>query len=201
MKFNMNTFKMLIAFTIIIGVIFFAIDSIRSRSYSGENLTFSVSSGSVNITNPSEESIPVQLTGTGFSLFRMVSTIQDVSGSSVREGNGSNAVQLFEFDLPPGTHEFSVTRGTDVNFVASTSTRLEATVDSVTTATRQTIIIATIVVIVGALFYVSHVTDHYLIKLMSNKSNTIKPLEPIAESAEGRQGRAAKSYGDNRTKP
>lgn len=203
MKLNWKTFKVLFAFVIVIGVIFWAVNLIRPHSYSGTNLNFGVGSGSVRVTNPSEEPVLVQLAGTGARTFRISSTIEDVSGSSTRQGSGSSSTQLFEFALPPGESEFTITGGTDVNFVANTGTTLNARVNPVSSGTRTSTLIAAAVVVLGALFYASSVTEHQWIsilrrKVSPNQDAPPQDTKPTPVVTDGGQGEAARSYGDNR---
>lgn len=129
MKRNWKTFKVLFTFAIIIGAIFWAVNTVRPHSFDGTGLNFSVGDGTVSVTNPSEQTASVQLLGSGSRSFRVSSTIEGVSGSSTRQGSGSSSTHLFEFELPSGTSEFTITRGTDVNFIANTATMLQATVN------------------------------------------------------------------------
>lgn len=198
MKLNWNTLKVVLAFVVIVGVAFWAVDSIRSRSYNGTNLSFDTGGGIITVTNPSDEPAAAQFIGSGSRTFWVSSTIEGVSGSSTREGTGSTRMHQFEFELPPGTSEFTVSGGTDVNFVADTDTELQATVDPMSSESRRITLIATAVVILGALFYASNVFDHRWLNML--RPGTIAPDVPASSSvsaSEG-QGRAARSFGDNR---
>ena len=52
MKLNWKTVKVLFAFVIIIGIIFWAVNTARPQFYDGTNLSFGVGSGAVSVTNP-----------------------------------------------------------------------------------------------------------------------------------------------------
>lgn len=203
MKRYWKTIKVLFAFAIIFGTIFWAVKTVRPQSYSGANLSFAVGSGSVNVTNPSELSLPVQLVSTGTRTFRVSGTIDAVSGSSTRQGSGSSSTQLFEFELPSGTSEFTVSRGTNVNFLANTTTMLQATLNPVSDETFKAIVIAAVVVVFSSLYYASNATEHYWISWFRSQfaSIIVEPsadTEPIATIRDGGQGSAPRSYGDNR---
>ena len=129
MKIN---WKVLVALALMVGVIAWTVNSIRSTSYSGANLSFSTGTGTVTMTNPSSESIPVRLTAASNRFFSVSSTIDGVPRSSTR-GDGAS---LIEFELPPGVSEFTVVRGSDVTFTAETDTNLEATVHAANTGTK-----------------------------------------------------------------
>ncbi|GAB4528999.1 MAG: hypothetical protein OHK0046_48520 [Anaerolineae bacterium] len=204
MKLNLNLFKVVLAFVVIIGVTFWAVDSVRSRSYSGANLSFDTTGGTVTVSNPSNDPAAVQLTGSGSRTFRVSSTIEGVAGSSVRVGTGSTRTHQFEFELPPGTNEFTVSGGTDVRFVAGTDTELQATVNPVSSETRRNTLIAAAIGVLGALFYASSVTGHLWFKrlrhnvLPSHQDTSKQDTEPTPAVTNSGQGRAARSYGDNR---
>lgn len=204
MKLNWNTFKVVLAFVVIVGVIFWAVDSVRSRSYSGANLNFEVAGGLNTVTNLSDDPAAAQLTGSGFRTFRVSSTIEGVTGSSTRVGTGSTRTHQFEFELPPGTSEFTISGGTDVRFVADTDTELQATVNPMSSESRRNTLIAAVVVVFGALFYASNVTGHLWFKslrhkvLPSRQDTSKRDTEPTPVVMDGGQGRAARSYGDNR---
>jgi len=204
MKFNWNTFKVVLAFVVIVGVIFWSVVSVRSRSYSGTDLSFDTAGGVIAITNPSDEPAAAQFISSGSRTFRVSSTIDGVSGSSTRVGTGSARTQQFEFELPPGTSEFTISGGTDVSFVADTATELQATVNPMSSESRRNTLIAAAVVVFGALFYASNVVSHQWFKSLRDRVLPSRPdtskqdTEPTPVVIDGGQGRAARSYGDNR---
>jgi preprotein translocase subunit SecE len=195
MKIN---WKVPIALVLIVGVSYWAAYSVFPRSYSGPALDFKVGSGTVTVTNPSNESIPAQLVAKSGS-FRVSSAIAGLSGSSTRQGSGSSASNLFEFVLSPGVNEFAISRGRDVNFVASAETNLKATVQPVSTSTARTTIIVAVAVVLASLFYISRTTGHRWISILGHQKTSIPELKPaVAGSVAGGQGRPSRSYGDNR---
>lgn len=198
MKLNWNTLKVVLAFVMIVGVAFWAVDSVRSRSYSGSDLGFDTAGGTITVTNPSDEPVAAQFIGTGSRSFRVSSTIEGVSGSSTRVESGSNRTHQFDFELPPGASEFTISGGTDVSFVAATDTELQATINPMSSESRRNVFIAATVVIFGALFYVSNVFSHRWLNML--RSGTIAPDVPasLSVSASESQGPAARTYGNNR---
>jgi preprotein translocase subunit SecE len=194
MKLNAQTFKGIIAVAIIVGAIFWAVDSLRPRSYSGSNLNFPVGQGPVSMTNPSTSPVPVQLVAAGSRTFNIVSTIESISGTSTKQGTGASTSQLFEFNLPVGNSEFTISRGAGVTFVADTPTLLQATVNPMSNDTARTTVIVAIVVILAALFYLSHLTEHRWLSAWGRKQKPILAPVPVPTS----EGPAARSYGDNR---
>jgi preprotein translocase subunit SecE len=179
---NMKTFKILMPLVIIIGTIFWAFNTIRPQSYNGTNLDFNVSSGSVSVTNPSQQSIPVQIVGAGPRNFRVSSSIKDVSGASTLQRTGANTTQVFEVELPPGVSEFTFSRSNDIHFIANTSIELQATVNPVTSDTVRTTIIAAVIVVLGTLFYLSHTNGHRWISAARRKKALAQTTAQEAES-------------------
>jgi hypothetical protein len=184
MKLNL---RVIIAAVVIVGVIVSAVDSVRARSYSGNDLNFVVGRGPVTVTNSSDQPVPAQLLSKGSRSFSVSSTFENVSDTSTMEGTGSNRSQLFAFELPPGDSEFTVVRATnattDVNFVANTDTRLGVSALPLNgNDTRNTIIVA-VVVVLGALFYMSHTTGHLWISASRRKAASDLAAKQLAENA------------------
>jgi hypothetical protein len=197
MKIN---WKVLFALVLVVGAVYWAFSSTQVNSYSGTNLTFAVGGGPVTMTNPSDETIAVQLIGDGSRSFTVQSSIDEVSGSSTREGSGSDRTNVFAFDLPPGASTFTVARGQNVNFGATTDTRLSAVVESMTGDNASTTFIVAVVVILGALFYASRATGHQWISLLRRQKveTPVPDAEPVVKPETGGQGQNLRAYGDNR---
>ena len=201
MKLNWNAFKIALAFVVIVGVVFWAVDSVRSRSYSGANISFDTAGGIITVTNPSDDPLVAQFIDSGSRTFRVSSTIEEVNGSSTRVGTGSTSSHQFEFELPSGTSEFTVSGGRNVRFVADTATELQATVNPMSSESRRTTLIAAAVVVFGSLFYASNVTRHQWIKSLRHRvvpSGPDTSKQPTPVVMDGGQGDATRSYGDNR---
>lgn len=196
MKPNWQTFKAIFVLVIVVGIVFLAVDSIRSRSYSGSNLNFVVGEGAVTLTNPSNDPVPVQLVGKGNRAFTLASNIEGGSGTSTKQGTGASTTQVFDFVLPSGSSEFTVSRGTDVNFTATTPSSLQATVNPVSSDTVRTTLIALAAIVSVALFYISHLTGHRWIRAFGREKISSPVPALIVEN--GGQGPAARAYGDNR---
>lgn len=157
MKFN---WKVLVAIAVIALTVFWVVDSVRSHSYSGTNLSFGIGSGPVTLTNASEEPVLVQLIATGTRAFTVSSSIEGVFGSSSRQGSGRDTTQLFELSSPPGVIEFTVARGNSVNLVANAATQLDATVQLMSESEIRTTLIVAAVVILATLFYIVRTTRY-----------------------------------------
>jgi hypothetical protein len=157
MKFN---WKVLAALVVLVGAMIWGANSLRTRWYSGTDLNFGVGSGPVTITNPSDAALPVQLVGTRPGAFSVSSSMAGVSGRSTTQGSGRNATQLFEFELPPGSSEFTVVRGADVNFVANANARLEVVVQPLNAEDSRNTLIVAVIAILGSLFVLSSANGH-----------------------------------------
>jgi hypothetical protein len=198
MKLN---WKVLIALGLVGLVVFWAVNSLRPLSYVGTDLTFPVSGGLVTVNNPSDTPVAVQLSGAGSRIFNVTSSIDGVSGASIREGSGSTGTNIFAFDLPPGESTFSVARGNDINFTATTDTRLSALVQPAAEGeTRLTLISATLAIL-ALLFYISNTTEHRWIKSILGRADREQaPVVAVPVVDTHGQGRTTTSYGDNRAR-
>ncbi len=199
MKMNWTMLKGILAVIVIVGAVLWAVDSVRTSIYSGANLSFTVGEGMVALTNPSDQAIPVQLNSTrNFTV--VASTIADVSGPSVRQGTGSSLTNLFEFALPPGESEFRVIRSSGaagvVTFAATTAANLVATTQPLSDINYRTTLIATGVVILVALYYVSSLTEHRWFYAVRGKAVPVP--QPLVTAPVGGQGESIRAYGDNR---
>lgn len=193
--------KVLIASVVLIAAIVWAISSLQSHSFSGKNLTFGLTSGTATVNNPSDAPIPVQLLGTGSRTFTVSSSSDGIAGSSTRQSAGNGVTQLFEFALPPGKSDITVGHGTNVNFVSTSETKLDATVQPLSAAESNTTIVMAVIVVLGALFFISRTTGHAWINLLRRQQAPVVPLEvvPVVAAAgdtnRGRDGRMYSNYG------
>lgn len=191
MRFN---WKVAAGAVVIIAVIVLAFSVTRSTAYSGTNLNFGVTGGTVTVTNPSDEPVAAQLVGSGARNFAVSSNIDGVAGSSTRDGNGSSATQTFLFDLPPGESQFTVERGNGVQFVTATDTALEAVSSPMTGDQMRTTLIVAGLAVLAALFYMSSATNHQWLNTIRGKPQFV----PVPVAADDGHGRSTRSYGDNR---
>ncbi|MBZ0296215.1 MAG: hypothetical protein K8L99_26890 [Anaerolineae bacterium] len=197
MKFN---WKVLVALVVLIGALFWGIDSVRTRAYSGSDLNFGVGSGPITITNPADESVPAQLVGTGTRSFSVSSDTEVVSGSSTRAGTGRTSTQLFEFELPAGVTELMIVgRGSSVSFVADADSRLDASVQPLTPDDARTTLIITAVVALAALYYISKTTGHRWISQLRRKEEVPQDTQPTAvpPTSKSNVGRDGRLYSDS----
>lgn len=190
--------KIFVASVVIIAALFWAVNSISTRSYSGTELNFTVGQGAVTVTNPQDVPVPVQLVSPGTRAFSIVSTIAGVSGSSIVQGTGSARTQLFEFAPPSGVSQFTVTRGSNVSLVANTDTSLDVSVQPLNETDTRTTLIVAVLVILGGLYYISKTTGHRWIARLRGQVAPAPVGQPLVQSALGGQGPEMRAYGDNR---
>ena len=190
--------KIFIALVVIVGALFWAVDSARTRSYSGTDLKVIVGQGAVTVTNPQDIPVPVQLVSPGTRTFSVSSSIAGAGGSSTRQGTGASATQLFELASPFGSSEFTVTRGTNVSLVTTTDIKLDVSVQPLTETDARTTIIVAAIVVLGALFYISRTTGHRWISFLRGKQTSIQPVKLTVAPAAMGQGPEIRTYGDNR---
>lgn len=202
MKINWILIKTAAAVVVALAAVFWAAGLLAPQTYSGANITFVVRSGPVAVTNPSTENVTAQLVTTGGRAFSVSSTTEGITGTSTRTGTGSSSTQLFEFQLPPGLSEFTVTNGTtatrDVNFVASPDTRLDVVVQMQNAGESRLTLIVALVVIAIALFYISQVNEHRWLRTIL-RTPVAPVIAPIPVASDAGQGPTIRSYGDNRT--
>lgn len=196
MKLNGTTLKIMAAAVVIVGVIFWGITSMSSKSFSGANLTFNTEAGPIAVTNSSDTPVNVQIVGTGSRAFTVQSSVEGLGGSSAKQGTGAATTQLLDITLPPGTSEFTVVRGNNVQFVSTSPTVLQATVQAMSSdSVRSTLIIMGVVVLL-ALFFMSYTTDHAWVNILRGK-RAVPAYVPIAIT-DTAQGQAIRGFGDNR---
>lgn len=196
MKFN---WKVLVACVVIVGTIFWAVDSVRTRSYSGASLNFSVGSGPVTMTNLSNAPVSVQLSAPKQS-FSVSSQVDGINGAATRQGSG-NVPYTLVFPIPMGSSEFTVLRGTAVTVAANATPNLEAIVQPLTdTEARFTLIVA-VIVILGSLYFISRTTEHRWIAMLrgTTVSNQVAKLAAETATIEQKKERPLRAYGDNRS--
>lgn len=152
--------KVIIAIVVAVGAIAWSLNSAISRSYNGTDLSFNIGRGAVVVTNTTDSAVPVSLVSTKPGTFNVISSASGVSGRSVTQGSGRSATQLYEFILPAGKTEFTVTRGSSIKFVANTEAPLKAVVKSHSSSDTTARGVVALVVVLAALFYISSTYDH-----------------------------------------
>lgn len=183
MKIN---FGVIIGIAVAVIAAFWAWDSTRVRTFSGSEMTFGIGGGPVVITNASEQVVPVTLSMTGNrATFGVESADPAFTGTSTREGTGRNAANIIALEVPPGTHEFRVNRGSNVSFAVSGGQSIDVAVNPLNESDARSTTIVGIVAILAGLFYASHSTGHALVKRLLGRGNTSETSDASAPATTG----------------
>jgi hypothetical protein len=169
-----------VALVVIIGVAYWAYTSVRSLKYAGSNIMFPIGSGHVVIQNPGDAPIPIEMrSGDRRTIFRVESAELGLAESAKREGSGRDAYYAVTFELPPGQARIDVTRGSDVQLISRSDTRIEAVVTPISASSIRWIVGAASAVILYGLYYISRVTQHQWLVSLRNKlaGNRLQPTE------------------------
>ena len=179
MKIN---WKILIPSILVIAAIFWTVDSVRPRSYSGINLNVSVGAGPVTITNATSDPAPVQLVGTGANAFSVSSNTTGLYGSSIRQSDQANVIsQVFAFTVPVGVSTLAVTRGSNVTFVGNATLPLALSIQPLNGGDTTVTILVGLAIILGSLFYISRLTQHSWLKRFRRQETAAQVSERAAE--------------------
>jgi|GEM_PF-2306667 hypothetical protein len=161
MKKVKDTLRVVVALAVIVAAAYWAINSARSDTYGGTELEFTMGGGQVIVNNMSDEPVLANLEARGSSsAFTVTSSNADLSVRSTREGTGVNAVNKAQIELPPGESDLRLTRGNNVTFTAQSEDRLEAKVARVSSGTLRLILVVSLVLILGALYFISATFGH-----------------------------------------
>jgi hypothetical protein len=180
MKIN---WKIVIAVVVVVVTAFWAFDSVRIRSYNGTHLSFGVGDGSVTVTNPSNDPVAIQLSSAGARSFSVSSKTQGLSGSSSSQNGASGLTQFIAFEVPSGVSEFTVARGSNVNFTGNADKSLAVAVSPLSSGEASTTLLAAFVIIGLALFYISRTTHHGWLKQLRGGESVERVNEKLAEWA------------------
>jgi hypothetical protein len=170
-----------LALMAIIGVSYWAFDTLRQRTFTGENLAFEVGTGHVLISNPGDEPVPIEMRSAGQTPFRIKSAALGLHESSALQGTGSDIYHVLTFELPPGRNTIYVTSGSGVWFISSATIPLQATVTPLRMEDVQLTIMFAGAVILIALYCISNTMQHRWIELLREKS-TRRTLPTAATS-------------------
>jgi len=162
--------RMIIALVVIVGTVFWSIDLVRKRSYSGSKFVFNVGNGSVVVTNRGQEPIPVEMRSDGrTATFRIESAELGLKETSKRRSVGRHTFHAVSFELPPGRANIDVTRGSKVRFVSSSNQRIDAVVTPMSASSVRTTLVLAGLVILAALYYISRMLEHRWVGVLRGK--------------------------------
>lgn len=170
MKFN---WKVIVALLIIPVVIYWAISSTATQTLSGAEITLNMGSGPVTIHNPSETAAAAVFSTTGTrGAFTIGGSVLDAPVASTRTGSGRTQANIVELELPQGTSEVFVARGSGVSLTLTGEAPLEVTVKPVSDSEARTTYIAAALISIAALVFVSFTTNHAWLKRLRGKKST-----------------------------
>lgn len=153
--------RIVVAAAIIVVGVVWVFTSTREQTFSGADLSFEMSSGSVVLNNRSDEAATVTMSKTGrTSAFTVVSDGLELNERSVSEGTGSNAVNTVTFELPAGEADLRLTRGSGVTVAIEASGTVDAVVMPVSDDEARNAWLLVGAVVIVALFYISRTTGH-----------------------------------------
>ncbi|HEX9922841.1 MAG TPA: hypothetical protein VGD99_09260, partial [Anaerolineae bacterium] len=89
--------------------------------------------------------------------------------SSKRQSSGRSTYHAVSFELPPGPAKIDLTRGSNVYFVSNSDQRIDAVVTPMQARSVRTTFIFTGLVILAALYYISHTLQHWWIWPLRSK--------------------------------
>jgi hypothetical protein len=195
MKIN---WRIAIAVTVMVAAVIWMFDSVRTRYYEGNDLSFNVGSGIVTLTNASDESIDAQLTGTGARTFTVSGAeAGNISGTSTKQGTGRASTQLFDFTILPGTSAFSVVRGTDIRLTSNNTTPISASVEPLTGSEVQTITLVGSAVLLGAALYIMNTIRSDRMNAQRRKEYDERTANRVIAASEANRGRDGRAYSDS----
>ncbi|MFZ1755156.1 MAG: hypothetical protein WBO46_10540 [Caldilineaceae bacterium] len=159
--------KLAIAILVILASGYWAFDGVRTRTLVGSKLTFDVGNGYVVLNNLGKDPITAEMRSEGTTnSFRISSTELGLNETSKRQGSGRTAYHTIPLEIPKGTARIDVTRGQQVQFVATSTGRMRAEVNRLSPATAQVNIRVAGVAILLSLLYISHLYRHQWVRAL-----------------------------------
>lgn len=167
-------FRVVLTLIVMVMVLFWAFSSTRQSSYSGENLNIPVGNGPTVITNDSSHVLTVQLAASGTrSAFSITSPDAGIPTRATREGSGRNTRHFIDFEVPPGTTQFQVSRGNGITLTTTGQAPVQVVAAPLNEGEVQmTMIIAGVVILIG-MVYLSHTTEHSWLKWIRASNITL----------------------------
>jgi hypothetical protein len=176
--------QLAVAILVILAAAYWAFTATRTYTYTGSNIMFPVGSGHVVVTNPGDAPIPIEMRSGGrIATFRIESREIGLAENAKRIGTGRDAFYSVNFDLPPGQTRIDVARGSEVNLITRADTRIEAKVTPLADGSIRWILIASGVLIAGALYYMSSVTQHQWLAALRGRLSGKPALTPETTKA------------------
>lgn len=158
-----------IAFAVVVAVAGF--NALQVQTYSGSDLSFTMSGGPVTIINNAEDNGSALMTTTGTSgTFGIRGSHLNTAETSTREGTGRTAVNSITVPLAPGETTIQLTRGSNVQVALSGSDSFNVTAAPMNdTSARDTVIFVAVVVLAAV--------GYALFQLRDTLRNLFSPAE------------------------
>lgn len=164
----MKNVKLLIALLVIAGAAYWAYDATYTRMFDGRKLEFTVGNGStIVLTHNADDPLPVAFTSG--STFSMTADVSNLAGTASREGSGRRASYHFEREIPAGTTELRVARGSGITVSIDAESPVEAIITPLNPSDARNTVIFAGVVVLAALFYISRLFQHRWFALIVRK--------------------------------
>jgi hypothetical protein len=167
-----NILVVALALMAIFTVSYWAYDTLRQRTFAGNNLAFAVGSGHVLVTNPGNVPVWVEMRSAGRIPFRIKSNSLGLYQTSTRQGIDPDRQYELIFEVPPGQTTIYVTRGSGVWFYSTSPVRLQATVSPLRMEGIRLIVMTTSAVMCIALYFISNAMQHRWIQVLRDRSTT-----------------------------
>lgn len=182
----MKILKSGIVLVVICLVAYWAYDSIRERVYTGSEVEFVAGNGNiVTIENSGGESVDLAVSSR--SSFGMTSSSPDPIGSPTREGSGRNLVYSHAIEVPTGTTDFRINRGSEITFSISGESAVDVVVAPMSSDNARNTVLFAGAIILAALFYLSRTFEHQWIRMIRQRisSQDTPPTQPTSASEFG----------------
>lgn len=178
----MKIIRIVIALAVIAGTAYWAYDSVREQTVSGSEIVLVANNGNVvTISHNADESVPLEMTAR--ANFGYNTTNPDLGGSPTREGTGRDAVYKHVVELPSGSSDFRITRGSNITFAVSAGESVDAVLTPLSPDAARTTIIVAGMVILAALYFISGTLEHRWLKTLRQKLTSRGTAASPASSA------------------
>lgn len=166
MKFKFNL-SVIAALVVMVGVLYFAFTALQKEAYTGAEITFT-NNGIITVDNSTTD--PVALRATSRRVFTITSTDPaNTTLRAVREGSGTAVLQVVETELPLGTTELRLTRGSEVTYEFTATGPISTSIARYSPTARRNIVIGTGIICLALLFFMSQSTNHAWLNMVRQR--------------------------------
>lgn len=180
MKFKLNL-SVIAALVVMVGVIYFAFNALQKEKHAGAEITLTTN-GIITVNNTTTD--PVALRATSRRVFTVTTTDPaNETLRAVREGTGAAVVQAVEAELPLGTTEMRLTRGSDVTYVLTATGPIDASVARYGPTASRNIVIGTGIICLALLFFMSQSTKHAWLAMVKQRLGSKGAAGEVSKSS------------------